>query len=191
MLDPVFHYLFVSLLALVFLQGGLSKLLAHDEFLGVVNNYRILPRPLALPFSWLLPLFELATGVGLAFAATRAYAAGLAVALLFMFCVAMAINLARGRTEIDCGCFKTAFKQTISVWLIARNLLLAGAALALLLPVGARTVGALDAFATLAGTLMLFLAYYAAGILTRRPATRFDAGFEHGRGPSRKGWKAL
>jgi uncharacterized membrane protein len=191
MLDPVFHYLFVSVLALVFLQGAASKLLAPDEFEGVVSNYRLLPGALSAPFARVLPLLELAAGAGLVIGATRPAAAWLAVALLTMFCVAIAINLARGRTEIDCGCFKSAFRQTISLWLIARNLLLAAAALALLLPTATRAVGILDYLSVLAGSLMLFLAYYAAGMLTRRPRTRFDAGFEHAAPTSRSGWKSL
>lgn len=189
MLDPVFHYLFVCLLALVFLQGAASKLLARDEFEGVVTNYRILPVVLAAPFAMTLPLFELAAGIGIVFSATRTYAVWLAAALLAMFCIAMAINLARGRTEIDCGCFKSAFKQTISLWLIGRNLLLAAAALALLLPVADRAVGLLDYLPVFAGSLMLFLTYYAVGVLTQRPATRFDAGFSSN--PGKRGWKTL
>ena len=191
MLDPVFHYLIVCLLALVFLQGAASKLIARDEFEGVVTNYRVLPAVLSAPFSRLLPLFELAAGIGIVFSATRPYAIWLAASLLAMFCIAMGINLARGRTEIDCGCFKSAFKQTISLWLIARNLLLAAAALALLLPMADRTVGALDYLPVFAGSLMLFLAYYATGILTRKPATRFDAGFVGAQDPARHGWKKL
>lgn len=191
MIDPVFHYLFVCLLALVFLQGAASKLAAPDEFLGVVNNYRILPGVLTSPFARALPFIELAAGSGIVFGATRPYGVGLAVALLAMFCIAMAINLARGRTEIDCGCFKSAFRQTISVWLIARNLVLAAAALALLLPVTERAIGALDYLPVFAGSLMLFLVYYAAGILTRRPATRFDAGFENAGASAKRNWKTL
>jgi uncharacterized membrane protein len=191
MLDPVFHYLSVVVLALVFLQGAAEKLLAPDEFQGVVANYRLLPGALTAPFARLLPLLELATGIGIIVGASRIAAAWLAVGLLTLFCVAIAINLARGRTEIDCGCFKSALRQTISPWLIARNLLLAAAALALLLPIAPRTVGTLDYLSILAGSLMLFLTYYAAGMLTRRPITRFDAGFERAAPAPKPGGKTL
>ena len=51
-------------------------------------------------------------------------AAGLAVAaaaLLILFAVAMGINIRRGRRHIDCGCFQSALKQTLSWILVARN----------------------------------------------------------------------
>lgn len=53
-----------------------------------------------------------------------------AVALLLLFAAAMAINLARGRADIDCGCGQSFLKQTLSWSLVARNAALA----AMLLP---------------------------------------------------------
>lgn len=188
--DPALHYLAVCLIALVFIQGGVSKLLSRDEFQGIVVNYRLLPSVLEWPFSRLLPLAELAAGIGVLSLATRAPAAGLAAALLLLFALAMGINLARGRRDIDCGCFKSALKQTISGWLIARNILLAAAAAALLLPVADRDTGLLDYVTVFAGGSMLFLFYYAVGVLTRRPATREDASLARV-APARTTWKAL
>jgi hypothetical protein len=173
--DPALHYLAVCLIALVFLQAGVSKLLSRDEFQGIVANYRLLPGALVAPFAALLPFAELAAGLGVLSMATRASAAVLASALLLLFATAMAINLARGRRDIDCGCFKSALKQTISAWLIGRNLLLAAVALALLLPQSERAAGLLDYVTVFAGGVMLFLFYYAVGVLTRRPATAEDA----------------
>jgi hypothetical protein len=89
----------------------------------------------------------------------------------------MTINLARGRTEIDCGCFKSGFSQTISGWLVGRKLLLAAGAALLWLPAGGRTIGNFDVFLVIAASLMLFLGYYSVGVLTRKPVTRYDAGF--------------
>jgi hypothetical protein len=37
----------------------------------------------------------------------------------------MGINLRRGRRHIDCGCFQSALKQTLSWVLVMRNLVLA------------------------------------------------------------------
>lgn len=177
MIDPVIHYLLVCLLALVFVQGGAAKLTARDEFQGVVTSYRLLPSVMVPAFAALLPLAELAAGIGVVLPATRLPGAALACALLMMFALAMAINLARGRTEIDCGCFKSGFRQTISGWLVGRNLLLSGGAALLWLPVGARATGSFDVFVVVAASLMLFLGYYSVGVLTRKPVTRYDAGF--------------
>ena len=177
MIDPVIHYMLVGLLALVFLQGGAAKLMAHDEFQGVVTSYRLLPSAMVPAFAGLLPLAELAAGIGVILPATRSSGAALACALLVMFALAMAINLARGRTEIDCGCFKSGFRQTISGWLVGRNLVLAAGAALLWLPAGGRATASFDVFLVIASSLMLFLGYYSVGVLTRKPVTRYDAGF--------------
>lgn len=174
-LDPALHYLAVCIIALVFVHAGVSKLVARDEFRGVVENYRLLPTPLVSPVAALLPFVELAAGAGVLLAATRPYSALLAAALLLLYGLAMAINLARGRRDIDCGCFKSALRQTINGWLIGRNLLLAGAAGAMLLPLAERPTALLDYVTIAAGGAMLFLSCYAVGVLTRRPVTRDDA----------------
>ncbi len=189
-LDPALHYLIVCLLALVFIQGSVSKLLARDEFQGVVANYRLLPAFLVAPFANVLPFAELAAGAGVLLPSTRTLAALLAAGLLLMFSLAIAVNLARGRTEIDCGCFKSALKQTISGWLILRNLFLIVAAISLWIAVGDRSIGLLDYVSVAAGSVMLFLGYFATGILTRRLVTRYDAGFDSGASVKRR-WKTL
>src|SRR5918996_6127574 len=88
-----------AILMLVFLTGAWSKLRARETFEGVVYNYRLLPGFAVAPVSYLLPLTELAMGLGLAFAVTRPYAAIGAVLLLAVFNIAIAINLRRGRRE--------------------------------------------------------------------------------------------
>jgi hypothetical protein len=45
--------------------------------------------------------------------------------LLILFAAAMAINIGRGRRNIDCGCFQSALRQNLSLTLVARNLGLA------------------------------------------------------------------
>jgi uncharacterized membrane protein (Fun14 family) len=52
----------------------------------------------------------------------------LAAMLLGLFALAMAINVGRGRTEIDCGCFRDTLRQRISYASVLRNLLLAAVA---------------------------------------------------------------
>jgi hypothetical protein len=59
------------------------------------------------------------------------WAASLAALLFSLFAIAMAVNLARGRTYIDCGCFQSALRQSIDWRLVARNGGLAAMALAI------------------------------------------------------------
>lgn len=165
-LDPTLAHTGALLLAVIFGSAGPAKLLARDEFAGVIANYRLLPGLLVAPFAVALPTLEIAAALGLLVPATRAPAALLAAGLLFLFAAAMAINLVRGRRDIDCGCAIGRLRERIGWPLVARNLLLAAAALFLAWgqPV-ARTLEWLD-FVTIAAALAcLVLLHAAAGRL--------------------------
>ncbi|MFM7275424.1 MAG: MauE/DoxX family redox-associated membrane protein, partial [Gammaproteobacteria bacterium] len=59
-----------------------------------------------------------------------------AAVLLAVFALAMGINLQRGRSGIDCGCFRGTLRQSLRIELVLRNiLLLAAALLCALMPV--------------------------------------------------------
>jgi len=116
------------LLLLIFLQAGLQKLRHLGELEGVVQNYRVLPDYAARPVSIILPFAELAVAAGLLINISP-WAELSAAALLGLFAAAMAVNVARGRREIDCGCFSTSLKQVVSGWTVSRNCVLAMAAL--------------------------------------------------------------
>jgi uncharacterized membrane protein YphA (DoxX/SURF4 family) len=123
-----------ALLALVFLTAAVGKMRHWTAFQGVIVNYRLLPESLLAPFAYFLPPLEALLGTALLirlFSPWTEFAAG---ALLLLFAVAMGINLRRGRRYIDCGCFQSALKQSLSWHLVARNVvmvLLLGVALIL------------------------------------------------------------
>jgi hypothetical protein len=123
--DPIITMSAAVALAAVFAAAAVAKLRDLSIFAAVVQNFRMLPEFLARPFAYVLPPVELAVAVGLLVEASRGWAAAGAFALLAAFTVAIAVNLARGRREIDCGCFGTSHKQTLSGWLIGRNAALA------------------------------------------------------------------
>jgi Methylamine utilisation protein MauE len=161
--DPAAIWAARLALAAVFALAAITKLRALDEFIGVVHNYRVLPDLLVRPVAYALPPFEAAIALGLLIEPTRAAAASGAAALLLVFALAMAVNLVRGRVEIDCGCFASALKQRIGWSLVARNLVLIGLALLVLRsPELARTLTWLDLLtvATAAlGALLLYIAF--------------------------------
>src|SRR3990170_4114641 len=66
------------------------------------------------------------------------------VALLAAYALAIAINLLRGRTRIDCGCLGFGRHDRIAWTMVARNLVLIALALALLLPASPRRLVAFD-----------------------------------------------
>jgi hypothetical protein len=121
-----------ALAGLVFLSAAWGKVRHRPEFQGVVANYRLLPDLLVVPFALALPPIEAAVGALLPTGLLSPWTEAAAAALLALFALAMAVNLRRGRTDIDCGCFQSALKQTLSWTLVARN-----AALVLLLGLAA------------------------------------------------------
>jgi uncharacterized membrane protein YphA (DoxX/SURF4 family) len=110
-----------TLIALVYLAAAIGKMRHWAVFRGVVANYRLLPEVLVAPFAYLLPPFEALLGAMLLLGLLSPWAEAAAAALLLLFACAMAINIKRGRRHIDCGCFQSALKQTLSWVLVARN----------------------------------------------------------------------
>ena len=119
---------------LVFGMAVAGKLRHRDEFVGVVANYRLAQEALAPLIAWVIIILEIFVAISLATGFARVAGAALAVSLLVAFAVAMAINLTRGRKEIDCGCFQSALRQRLSVALVVRNVLLIAMLLPLFLP---------------------------------------------------------
>jgi hypothetical protein len=165
--DPMILAFSQAILMLVFLAGAWSKLRARETFEGVVYNYRLLPEFAVRPASYLLPVAELAVGLGVAYTPTRPYAAVGAVLLLAVFNIAIGTNLARGRREIDCGCFSSVLKQRLSGGLIVRNTALMGLAvwLAWGAPQALSGMGWLDWLVGLAAAVVATFIYMAASLL--------------------------
>ena len=91
---------------------------------------------------------------------TRPFAAIAAAGLLAGYGLAIAINLARGRRYIDCGCGDT--RQLLSPWLLVRNGLLAGGAILVALPAEARVAGWAEVVVGCVAFVVLVLTYLAA-----------------------------
>ncbi|GAA0303373.1 hypothetical protein GCM10009087_11490 [Sphingomonas oligophenolica] len=156
---------------MIFTHAGISKLQHKELLAGIVANYRLLPEPLVAPVARVLPLVELA--LGLALLADGQRAAVLPAALLLLaFAGAMAINIRRGRTHIDCGCGRSQLRQTVSWPLVWRNLALVALVLPRLLP--APGTSGLDLATAIAGGAGLFLTtllFNAIGSLSASPLT--------------------
>jgi hypothetical protein len=122
------------LLSGTFIQAGLQKTRYRGQLAGVISNYAILPAALVPAASWLLPPVEIAVGIAvLVPSSSAALAAG---GLLALFTIAIVINLARGRSFIDCGCFQAELRQELGWELVWRNgILLAMALYAACFPV--------------------------------------------------------
>ncbi|WP_454915177.1 MauE/DoxX family redox-associated membrane protein [Xanthobacter sediminis] len=141
----------------VLARAALHKAAAWTEFRQTVADYALVPERLVPAAAGALLAAELCA-IGLLLAPPlRAIGGMLAAALLALYGLAMAVNLLRGRTAIDCGCGGAG--QPISWGLVARNGVLAALALLAAQPAGALGVGGLFAAAgfTLMGVLLLVI----------------------------------
>ncbi len=125
------------LMAMIFMSAAIGKMRHWSVFEGVVANYRLLPAALNRIVAWLLPPAEALLALALIAGRAQPWSGFAAGALLLVFGIAIAINLLRGRSHIDCGCFQGTLKQALRWPLVARNLLLAALALLTTLPAAA------------------------------------------------------
>jgi len=171
MLDPAVASLLAAAFTLLFAAAALHKLRAPRRFAEVFTAYRILPPALA-PLAVLVPLLELSLAVALLMIRARHTAAAMGALLLGLYAAAIALNLARGRRELSCGCGGPNDRRPIAPWMVVRNVLLAAGLAALLLPQGTRAFEAADVLTVGAGTAVAALLYMSLDQLLARVAPR-------------------
>lgn len=113
----------------MFLASAVGKIADPASFADSVAAYRILPNFLINPFAMVLPWVEVFIGLSLINGVAVSGGALLAIALNFVFLVAVASAMARG-LDIECGCFTVA-KSKVGWELMARDLILLGMSLML------------------------------------------------------------
>lgn len=172
-IDPVLGWMAAAAAAAIFVASGALKFYDLEAFRGAVTNYRLIPEWLATPFAWTAPVVESAAALGLLLSPIRASAALVLIVLLGVFTGAIAINLARGRTDIDCGCFGPALRQRLSWWLLLRNGALFALLAIALLPMGPRPMEFLDlATVVMAGATVVVLYTAANYLIANAPGLR-------------------
>jgi uncharacterized membrane protein len=159
--------------AAIFAGSAAMKFAAPMEFRGAVENYRIVPEWAAAVVGWTVPMLELAGAAGIMLPAWRPAAALCLLSLLTIFTAAVALNLARGRRNIDCGCFGPLMRQQLSGWMIARNAMLAMLVGIAAAPENERALSAFD-YATMVPAVIALVMLYAAAnyLLANAPTTR-------------------
>jgi uncharacterized membrane protein YphA (DoxX/SURF4 family) len=150
-LDPALALTLRAALALLLLGAAFAKLRRFAAFRAAVAGYRLLPERGVGAAALGLLAAELSLGAMLLMPTLGAPAALGAAALLLLYAGAMAVNLARGRRDVDCGCTGPGARRPIGWELVARNLLLAGVALGAALW--------LDGVSVVAGAAVLALLY--------------------------------
>lgn len=154
-MDPVVTSTVRLALGLLFAGAAWHKLRAPAEFTAAVRAYRLAPqRAVPLLAAALVASEVAATGLLLAPKGSR-LGALVAAALLGLYGLAIAVNLARGRRDLDCGCGGPGARLPVSGTLVARNLVFSTGALVLLAPASGRPMTWVDVTTVLAATATL------------------------------------
>lgn len=128
--DAVVAHALGAVLSVILLLGAWAKLRDLALFRASIEGYRLLPESMVAPAAIALALSELACGLAVLVAPESAGAALATTALLAVVTGAVAINLMRGRRDVDCGCAGLSGAgggQHISWALVARNAVLLAA----------------------------------------------------------------
>ncbi len=104
MLDPLVPSLVSFAFGLLLLVGALHKLAALGEFSEILSAYRIVPNGWVPVMAFGIGVAEAMIGIGWLFADAKTWPALATIGLLTVYATGMAVNLARGRTHISCGC---------------------------------------------------------------------------------------
>src|SRR5690606_31828580 len=134
-IDPALHAVLRGTLAAVLLGAALHKLRDLHAFRVALGDYRLVPWPLTGLVAPLLVAAEVAVGAALLSPWARPTGFAAAAGLVGLYSAAIAVNLLRGRRDIDCGCFGPALRVALGAGLLVRNALLLAAAAAGMLPV--------------------------------------------------------
>jgi hypothetical protein len=176
-IDPALSAVVALGVALLFATAALHKLADWSRFRAALAGYRIAPDWLVPGLAVAVVVIETVAAALLPLPASRPAGALLAAGLLASYAVAIGVNLRRGRTSIDCGCFGPGARNQIGPWMVIRNLLLAVVVLAAALPLTSRSLAPLDAL-TIGGAVTCLAILYAAQEVLQRltPRTTRSAG---------------
>ncbi len=158
MMDTVLTHIISIGLFVLLVAAGIDKIKHRQEFVQTLGGYRLLPAGLVPVASVAIPMTEIVLAQVLVWLQAKLVVVAVA-ALLALYAGAIFINIRRGNLSLDCGCQFGEARQSISMALVYRNLVLAGATLLLLLPTMDRQFGVYDYGAMVFGLLVCTLFY--------------------------------
>lgn len=171
MMDPLILRIISLGFALLFLIAAAHKLGDRAHFRASLSAYEIIPAGLLGLAVSVIPVLELAVGIGWLFHGLLGFKLAIvslvSIVLLASYTAAIGINLLRGRNHIDCGCSFTRGdfsnsangSQQISKGLFLRNFLLVVMAMVSTLPSSERALRLIDYSAALFALIALTLLY--------------------------------
>ena len=178
MIDPLTVLVLSTSLALLFLTAAMHKLSSLARFRAQLAAYELVPSAILPGLARAIPLAEMAVVFLILAPITRPWAGALAAGLLASYTVAIAINLLRGRGDIDCGC--GGQPQMLSHWLLLRNAALIIGCLLLVIPGTGRALVLVDFILLTLMIAMLSCAYLLVEQLVRNQAFTKSGRASHG-----------
>ncbi|MCF6275117.1 MAG: hypothetical protein L3J05_05075 [Robiginitomaculum sp.] len=164
--DPFISMFIRAGFALLFVLTAVHKLRDMGAFKTVMSGYKIAPQKLVPLLGFSLPTIELSIAVLLiAYPLPGILGAG---ALLGLYALLMAFNIARGHVHIDCGCFWGSANAEFSslTWgQVMRNVVLVAILLLALIPTNTRALGAMDGVNLVLGLGFAYVAIKAGSTL--------------------------
>jgi len=112
-------------IALLFAVAAVSKAKHFSIFRATILDYQLVPKQLLGLAALAVLGLEFFIALSALHDSFAAIGMQLAAALLCLYGLAIATNLLRGRRDIDCGCTGPAVRQSLSGWLVLRNVVLA------------------------------------------------------------------
>jgi methylamine utilization protein MauE len=169
-IDPAIRMTLRAGLSVLFFWTALHKLRDRSAFRAALQAYALLPPGCVPGFAALLIALEIAVAATLLVSEIGSAAALAGAILLATYTGAIAINLLRGRRQIECGCAGAAARQPLSQALVGRNAVLILVALAGALPALPRALTITDGVTIGAGVVTLAFLYSAAdGLIANHP----------------------
>lgn len=151
-MDPAIHATLRLGLGALLAVAAFHKLSDTQRFRRTVEEYEILPDASVAVVASVLAWIELAIGIGLMVRPESSQPAWAAAVLFASYLAAIVVNLLRGRTHIDCGCFTASSRAPLGFDLVVRNGMLIACALAATATPGDRPLIWLDGL-TIGGAL--------------------------------------
>ena len=173
MLDPVIPWIVSLGMTVLFATAAWHKLASPSKFLVILAEYQILPTPIVGVVAFVIPTVEAGLAVFWLMQLFPMITAGLSILLLGVYCLAIGINLMRGRVYISCGCGFSGSEedQPLSAGLIIRNSVLILILIISLMPENGRELMWIDSVAILFSTMLCILFYGSISQLLRNGAS--------------------
>lgn len=169
-IHPIISLSASLMLAAILLAAASHKLRAPHRFARQIGGYDLLPAGASAMAARAVSMVEMLIAVALLVPMLRGWGAVGAVALLLLYTGAIAINLLRGRRDIDCGCSGPGLERPLTGALIVRNAVLVALAVLAALPTSGAALHGFGLF-LIAAVVAVGLILYTAieGLLANQP----------------------